>query len=305
MCSYGGGSIYRGQFSVDDKPIPVVTSSTPQIVLNKTSYGNQITAFSYMVVSTANPTQQHFIDAYAQARRAAKWISEKTGIDVWVFSLTYVFFDQYLTVVRDTYLLVGLALVAIFVIHAIYFGGLFYPLVVALAAANIVIQVMGLMRPNDILLNGLSMVNLIIAAGIGVEFCGHYVRMFAKARGTGDERAKTALKKVLVSVLFGITITKIVGLSALTLADSRIFKKYYFRMYMMVVMCGVLNGMLLLPVLLSVFVDVKQFFLQKRQQKNEGGGYEASESPAFDGAESVKLASPAGGSGATRHSNSD
>ncbi|KAF1319404.1 Niemann-pick c1 protein, partial [Globisporangium splendens] len=305
MCSYGGGSIYRGQFSVDDKPIPVVTSSTPQIVLNKTSYGNQITSFSYMVVSTANPTQQHFIDAYAQARRAAEWISEKTGIDVWVFSLTYVFFDQYLTVVRDTYLLVGLALAAIFVIHAIYFGGLFYPLVVALAAANIVIQVMGLMRPNDILLNGLSMVNLIIAAGIGVEFCGHYVRMFAKARGTGDERAKTALKKVLVSVLFGITITKIVGLSALTLADSRIFKKYYFRMYMMVVMCGVLNGMLLLPVLLSVFVDVKQFFLQKRQQKNEGGDYEASESPAFQGAESVKLASPAGGSGATRHSNSD
>jgi Niemann-Pick C1 protein len=309
LCSYGGGSIYRGQFSLDDKPIPVVTSSTPQIVLNRTSYGNQITAFSYMVVSTANPTQQHFIDAYAQARRAAAWISEKTGIDVWVYSLTYVYFDQYLTVVRDTYLLVGLALVAIFVIHAIYFGGIFYPLVIALAAANIVILVMGLMRPNDILLNGLSMVNLIIAAGIGVEFCGHYVRMFAKARGTGDERAKIALRKVLVSVLFGITITKIVGLSALSLADSRIFKKYYFRMYMMVVMCGVLNGMLLLPVLLSIFVDVKQFFVQKRQEKNEAGGVgsdlQASESPAYHGVESVKLASPAGGSGATRQSNSD
>ncbi|TYZ67629.1 hypothetical protein PybrP1_011406 [[Pythium] brassicae (nom. inval.)] len=308
LCSYGGGSIYRGQFSVDDKPIPVVTSSTPQIVLNQTSYGNQITAFSYMVVATANPTQQHFIDAYAQARRAAAWISEKTGVDVWAYSLTYVFFDQYLTVVRDTYTLVGLALAAIFVVHAIYFGGLLYPLAIALAAANIVIQVMGLMRPNDILLNGLSMVNLIIAAGIGVEFCGHYVRMFAKARGSGDERAKIALRKVLVSVLFGITITKVVGLSALTLADSRIFKKYYFRMYMMVVLSGVLNGMLLLPVLLSIVVDVKHFFARQRQAKRDGGdgSVQAAESPSYQGGvDTVKLVSPAGGSGATRHSNSD
>lgn len=308
LCSYGGGSIYRGQFSLDDKPIPVVSRSTPQIVLNQTSYGNQITAFSYMVVATANPTQQHFIDAYAQARRAAAWISEKTGVDVWAYSLTYVFFDQYLTVVRDTYTLVGLALVAIFVVHAIYFGGLLYPLAIALAAANIVIQVMGLMRPNDILLNGLSMVNLIIAAGIGVEFCGHYVRMFAKARGTGDERAKIALRKVLVSVLFGITITKIVGLSALTLADSRIFKKYYFRMYMMVVVSGMLNGMLLLPVLLSTIVDVQHFIAHQRQQKRDGAdtGVQAVESPAYQGVvDNVKLVSPAGGSGATRHSNSD
>jgi Niemann-Pick C1 protein len=265
LCSSGGGSIYRGQFSLDNKPVPVVTTATPQVVLNSTGYGNEITAFSYMLVSTANPTQQHFIDGYKQARRAAEWISEKTGVDVWAYSITYVYFDQYLTIVNDTYNFVGLSLAAIFVIHAIYFGSLLYPLLIALCAANIVVQVMGMMEPNDILLNGLSVVNLIIAAGISVEFCGHYIRMFAKSRCTsGNDRAKDALRKVLVSVLFGITITKIVGLSALTLADSRIFQKYYFRMYMTVVLCGVLNGMVFLPVLLSVFVDVRQFIHRRR-----------------------------------------
>jgi Niemann-Pick C1 protein len=291
LCSYGGGSIYRGQFSLDNKPVPMVTSSTPQVVLNSTGYGNHITAFSYMLVSTANPTQQHFIDGYKQARRAAEWISEKTGVDVWAYSTTYVYFDQYLTIVNDTYKFVGLSLAAIFVIHAIYFGSILYPLLVALSAANIVIQVMGLMEPNDILLNGLSVVNLIIAAGISVEFCGHYIRMFAKAHGaSGDARAKEALRKVLVSVLFGITITKIVGLSALTLADSRIFQKYYFRMYMTVVVCGVLNGMVLLPVLLSVFVDVRQFILR---QRGRGGSlfrdtHQFSESPVYYPVESSK-----------------
>jgi Niemann-Pick C1 protein len=261
-CSYGGGSIYRGQFSVDNAPIPVIKNDTSPVILkgNPNINGKEVTAFSYMVISTANPTQQDYIDLYKQSRRVAEWMSKKSGLDVWAYSIFFVFFDQYLTIIKDTYLLVGLALVAIFVIHCVYFCGLFYPLVVVLTVLNIVIQVMGLMTPLGIMLNGLSVVNLIIAAGISVEFCSHFVRLFAKTSGTGDERTREALRRVLSSVLFGITITKIVGLSALTLADSRIFQKYYFRMYMSIVLCGFINGMVLLPVILSVCVDVKKRF---------------------------------------------
>ncbi|KAG6590591.1 Niemann-Pick C1 protein [Phytophthora cinnamomi] len=268
-CSYGGGSIYRGQFSIDDDPIPTVNASTPAVKLNSSGYGDEITAWSYMVTGTSNPTQQRYIDSYKQNLAAAEWISEKTGVDIWVYSLTYVYFEQYLTVVDDAYKLIGLALAAIFVITTLYLGSVFYALMIALTATNLVVLVLGLMQPLDIMLNGLSIVNLIIAAGIAVEFCGHYVRFFAKARGTGDERARDALRQVFTSVIFGITITKVIGLSVLTLADSRVFKKYYFRMYMMVVLCGVLNGMLLLPVLLSTITDVKDFFLRRGSRKTD------------------------------------
>ncbi|GMF32521.1 unnamed protein product [Phytophthora lilii] len=268
-CSYGGGSIYRGQFSIDSEPIPTVNASTPAVRLNSSGYGNEITAWSYMVTGTSNPTQQRYIDSYKQNLAAAEWISEKTGVDVWVYNLTYVYFEQYLTIIHDAYELIGLSLAAIFVITTLYLGNVFYSLMISLMATNIVVLVLGLMQPLDIMLNGLSIVNLIIAAGIAVEFCGHYVRFFAKAHGTGDERARDALRQVFTSVIFGITITKIIGLSVLTLADSRVFKKYYFRMYMMVVLCGVLNGMLLLPVLLSTIADVKNFFLRRGSQKTD------------------------------------
>ncbi|KAE9173315.1 hypothetical protein PF004_g27008 [Phytophthora fragariae] len=53
---------------------------------------------------------------------------------------------------------------------------------IALTATNLVVLMLGLMQPLDIMLNGLAIVNLIIAAGIAVEFCGHYVWFYAKAR---------------------------------------------------------------------------------------------------------------------------
>uniref|UniRef100_H3HA73 SSD domain-containing protein n=1 Tax=Phytophthora ramorum TaxID=164328 RepID=H3HA73_PHYRM len=105
-CSYGGGSIYRGQFSIDTEPIPTVNSSTPAVRLNSSGYGDEITAWSYMVTGTSNPTQQAYIDSYKQNLAAAEWISEKTGVDIWVYSLTYVYFEQYLTVIDDAYKLI-------------------------------------------------------------------------------------------------------------------------------------------------------------------------------------------------------
>ncbi|CEG48782.1 resistance-nodulation-cell division superfamily [Plasmopara halstedii] len=194
-CSYGGGSIYRGQFSIDNKPIPTVTASTQAVKLNNGGFGEEITAWSYMVTGTSNPTQQHYIDSYKQNLAAAEWISEKTGVDVWVYSLTYVYFEQYLTVIEDAYRLIGLALAAIFVVTMVYLGSIYYALAIALMATNLVVLVLGLMQPMEIMLNGLSIVNLIIAAGIAVEFSGHYVRFFAKAQGTGDERARAALRE--------------------------------------------------------------------------------------------------------------
>ncbi|KDO35356.1 hypothetical protein SPRG_00205 [Saprolegnia parasitica CBS 223.65] len=229
LCSHGGGSIYRGQFSIDEHPIPVLSATSAGLPLSNPNAGKAVTAASYMAISTANPTQGDYIASYKQARHAAQFMSEKSGVHVWVYSIFFCFFDQYLTIVDDTLLLVGLVLVAIFVLHVVYFGAFWTPFLVTLTIANLCVCVAGLMEPIGILLNGLSLVNLIIAGGISVEFCSHLARSFHFGKATsGNARMKEGLRHVMASVIFGITITKIVGLSALTLADSRIFQKSTF-----------------------------------------------------------------------------
>jgi Niemann-Pick C1 protein len=52
------------------------------------------------------------------------------------------------------------------------------------------------------------------------------------------------------SVLVGIASTKFIGVIVLAFAPSTIFKLYYFRMYLFIILLGLFNGLMFLPLLL-------------------------------------------------------
>ena len=71
-----------------------------------------------------------------------------------------------------------------------------------------------------------------------------------EASGTGAQRLKRAMSEMGSSVVTGITLTKFVGVLVLAWAPSALFRIYYFRMYMGIIVLGAFHGLLLLPVLL-------------------------------------------------------
>jgi len=100
--------------------------------------------------------------------------------------------------------------------------------------------------------NAISVVNFVTSLGFGVEFCNHIGMNFMRQKGKREERAKKALSAMGSQVLVGITTTKFLGVTVLAFAPATLFKLYYFRMYIFIVIIGAFNGLMFMPVLLSL-----------------------------------------------------
>ena len=224
---------------------------------------NTIAASHFRTSHRPLRSQDDFIRAYASARRIAGDISESTGLDVFPYSVFYIFFDQYATIVSLTSALLGSAVAIVFVVSAVLLGSLPTAAVVTVTVAMAVVDIVGAMAVMGVSLNAVSLVNLIICVGIAVEFCAHIARAFmfpsrtfmerARNRFRGrDARAWTALANVGGSVFSGITVTKVLGVAVLAFTRSKIFEIYYFRVWVALVVFAASHALAFLPVALSL-----------------------------------------------------
>lgn len=242
-CPFGGQAPYSNSLFID-------------------SSNTDVSASHFRTSHTPLRKQADFIDAYASARRIAASIGESQGVSIFPYSKFYIFFDQYASIKQLTGTLLGSAIAIIFLISSLLLGSIATSALVTITVIMIVVDVMGTMALAGVSLNAVSLVNLIICVGIGVEFCAHIARAFmfpsrsvmeqGKSHFRGrDVRAWTALVNVGGSVFSGITITKLLGVTVLAFTRSKIFEIYYFRIWLALVIFAATHALVFLPVALS------------------------------------------------------
>ena len=113
-----------------------------------------------------------FISALKNARILADSMTEGINsdnkgddprVEVYPYSIFYVFYEQYLTIWRDTVVNLVIALSAIFVVTFIFLGfDVMSSVVIIITIVAIIVDLMGVMYWWSISLNAISLVNLVM-----------------------------------------------------------------------------------------------------------------------------------------------
>ncbi|KAI5073406.1 hypothetical protein GOP47_0011419 [Adiantum capillus-veneris] len=192
------------------------------------------------------------LDIIRETRRFADNFNEEyfNGTNaVYAYGYPFLFYEQYLHSSHDLYMVVGFALVGVFLAVLIFQFSLSTSLIIALVLLMVDIEVYGFLYIIGAKLNSLSLVNLGIVVGMASEFT-YLARSFLVVDGTRNYRVGKALEWTFEPLLHGFG-TQVAATLPLLFLKYHAFRLYYFAMFTIMGVLGFLNGFVLLPVLLS------------------------------------------------------
>ncbi|WOG97708.1 hypothetical protein DCAR_0417049 [Daucus carota subsp. sativus] len=246
-CAKGGHGAYTTSVELKDYEVGVIRAS------------------AFRTYHTPLNKQIDYVNSLRAARKFTSRISDSLKIELFPYSVFYMFFEQYLDIWKTALINLALAIGAVFIVCLAVTFSFWTSAIIILVLTMIVVDLMGVMAILNIQLNAVSVVNLVMAVGIAVEFCVHITHAFLVTSGDRNQRAAAALGTMGASVFSGITLTKLVGVIVLCFSRTEIFVVYYFQMYLALVVLGFLHGLIFLPVFLSMFGPPSRCVLIEKQ----------------------------------------
>ncbi|CAJ0585861.1 unnamed protein product, partial [Mesorhabditis spiculigera] len=165
--------------------------------------------------------------------------------------IAFTFWEQYLHLSGNLLKAIALIALAVFVVISLLLFNPWAAGIILIILICMTVQLAGFMGWAGVKMNPVSAVTLITAVGIGVEFTAHVVLAFLTALGTRVERTRAAVDRVFVPVIHG-ALSTLLGILMLAFSEFEFVVKYFFVVMSALIVIGLINGLMLLPVLLSI-----------------------------------------------------
>ncbi|XP_049750812.1 protein patched homolog 1 isoform X3 [Elephas maximus indicus] len=164
----------------------------------------------------------------------------------------FLFWEQYIGLRHWLLLSISVVLACTFLVCAVFLLNPWTAGIIVMVLALMTVELFGMMGLIGIKLSAVPVVILIASVGIGVEFTVHVALAFLTAIGDKNRRAVLALEHMFAPVLDG-AVSTLLGVLMLAGSEFDFIVRYFFAVLAILTILGVLNGLVLLPVLLSFF----------------------------------------------------
>ncbi|XP_010217868.1 PREDICTED: protein patched homolog 1-like, partial [Tinamus guttatus] len=174
------------------------------------------------------------------------------GIASYPNGYPFLFWEQYIGLRHWLLLSISVVLACTFLVCALFLLNPWTAGIIVVVLALMTVELFGMMGLIGIKLSAVPVVILIASVGIGVEFTVHVALAFLTAVGDKNLRAILALEHMFAPVLDG-AVSTLLGVLMLAGSEFDFIVRYFFAVLAILTILGVLNGLVLLPVLLSLF----------------------------------------------------
>ncbi|XP_076353489.1 protein patched-like isoform X1 [Tachypleus tridentatus] len=176
---------------------------------------------------------------------------EEKGLPNFPTGIPFVFWEQYIGLRFYLSLALICVLTAIFLVVSVILVNLWAAAIMVAVLAVMVVDLFGLMGILGIRLSAVPAVILIVAAGVGMDFTAHITMGFLTSIGDRNRRMAMTLEHMFAPVIHGAMST-LLGVLMLAFSEFDFIIRYFFYVLVALVFIGLINGLLLLPVLLSL-----------------------------------------------------
>uniref|UniRef100_A0A8C7M3K4 SSD domain-containing protein n=1 Tax=Oncorhynchus mykiss TaxID=8022 RepID=A0A8C7M3K4_ONCMY len=192
-----------------------------------------------------------FVEAIESVRAICSNYSRQ-GLPSYPNGYPFLFWEQYVGLRHWLLFSISVVLACTFLVCALFLLNPWTASIIVLVLSLMTVELFGMMGLIGIKLSAVPVVILIASVGIGVEFTVHVALVFLTAIGDRNRRAVLALEHMFAPVLDGAFST-LLGVLMLAGSEFDFIVRYFFAVLAILTILGVLNGLVLLPVLLSYF----------------------------------------------------